>query len=44
MGGTPVISALYAPSEELVFTTLTREGMPFIRYESHDLASMSVTP
>lgn len=29
---------------ELVFTTLTREGMPFIRYRSHDLASMSVSP
>jgi len=29
---------------ELVFTTLTREGMPLIRYRSHDLASMFVAP
>lgn len=28
---------------ELVFTTLTRDGMPLIRYRSHDLSSMKTT-
>jgi phenylacetate-CoA ligase len=29
---------------ELVFTTLTKEGMPLIRYRTRDLCTLSVTP
>ena len=29
---------------ELVFTTLTKEGMPLIRYRTHDIASLNYEP
>ena len=29
---------------ELVFTTLTREAMPLIRYRTHDISKLSVKP
>ena len=34
----------YGESGELVFTTLTKEGMPLIRYRTRDIASLNNTP
>lgn len=34
----------YGESGELVFTTLTKEGMPLIRYRTRDIASLNVDP
>ncbi len=42
----PVTLAPVAPGEpgELVFTTLTKEAMPLVRYRSGDIASLDLTP
>ncbi len=34
----------YGESGELVFTTITKTGMPMIRYRTHDICSLDVTP
>ena len=34
----------YGESGELVFTTLTKEGMPLIRYRTRDIASLNADP
>ena len=34
----------YGESGELVFTTITKTGMPMIRYRTHDICKLDVTP
>ena len=34
----------YGESGELVFTTITKTGMPMIRYRTHDICSLDATP
>ena len=34
----------YGEEGELVFTTITKRGMPMIRYRTHDLCSLTVEP
>jgi len=34
----------YGEKGELVFTTLTKEGMPLVRYRTHDITSLSIEP
>lgn len=34
----------YGEEGELVFTTITKRGMPMIRYRTHDLCSLDITP
>lgn len=34
----------YGESGELVFTTITKTGMPMIRYRTHDICSLDETP
>ncbi len=34
----------YGQAGELVFTTITKEGMPMLRYRTHDICTLDVTP
>ncbi len=34
----------YGSSGELVFTTITKEGMPMLRYRTHDICRLDATP
>ena len=34
----------YGQSGELVFTTITKEGMPMLRYRTHDICSLDASP
>ncbi len=34
----------YGESGELVFTTITKTGMPMIRYRTHDICTLSIEP
>ena len=34
----------YGTSGELVFTTITKEGMPMLRYRTHDICKLDATP
>ncbi len=34
----------YGCSGELVFTTITKEGMPMLRYRTHDICKLDATP
>ena len=34
----------YGSKGELVFTTITKEGMPMLRYRTHDICQLDVTP
>ena len=34
----------YGQKGELVFTTITKTGMPMIRYRTHDITSLDITP
>lgn len=34
----------YGQAGELVFTTITKEGMPMLRYRTHDICTLDATP
>ncbi len=34
----------YGSAGELVFTTITKEGMPMLRYRTHDICTLDATP
>ena len=34
----------YGTAGELVFTTITKEGMPMLRYRTHDICVLDATP